>query len=85
MESAKHFFYVVKCCDGSLYAGYSTDVVRRVEKHNQGKGAKYTRARKPVVLCHTEAFLTKREALQREIAFKRFTRQKKLAVISLKE
>ncbi len=84
MENVKHFFYVVECCDGSLYAGYSTDVVKRVKKHNEGKGAKYTRARKPVVLRYTESFLTKREALQREIEFKKFKRLKKLMVISQK-
>ncbi len=48
MENKEHFFYVLSCKDGSLYAGYTNDLERRVRLHNEGKGAKYTRGRGPV-------------------------------------
>jgi len=51
-----HYVYVVACADGSLYAGYTTDVQRRVAQHNAGEGAKYTRSRTPVELRHVERF-----------------------------
>ena len=75
--SNNHYFYVVECRDGSYYAGYSNDVTRRVAAHNAGKGAKYTKARRPVVLFYCAPFETKREALQAEWAFKQLTRLQK--------
>ena len=78
MESvAKHYFYVLQCKDGSLYAGYTNNLERRVAVHNAGKGAKYTRARLPVTCVYFEEFITKREAMQQEYAFKQLTREKK--------
>ena len=54
------YFYVVRCCDNSLYAGITTDVDRRVSQHNTSKrGAKYTRSRRPVALVHVEEFTSK--------------------------
>lgn len=72
-----HYFYVLECCDGSYYAGYTTDVKRRVEQHNKGKGAKYTRSRIPVQLIYSCEYETKTEAMQEEYAFKQLTRIKK--------
>jgi len=72
-----HHFYVVKCGDGSLYAGYTNDLKKRMGVHNAGKGAKYTRARLPVTLIHYESFETKQEAMRAEYAFKQLPRQKK--------
>lgn len=78
----EHFFYVLECVDGSYYAGYAVDVKKRVETHNAGKGAKYTRAKRPVVLLHQEAFETKTEAMRAEYAFKQLTKAQKIHHIS---
>ncbi|MEB7754940.1 GIY-YIG nuclease family protein [Staphylococcus pseudoxylosus] len=78
----KHFIYIVKCKDGSLYTGYAKDVTQRVAKHNNGQGAKYTKIRRPVKLVYQEMFDTKSEALKREYEIKTYTRQQKLELIS---
>ncbi|WJY26743.1 MULTISPECIES: GIY-YIG nuclease family protein [Sporosarcina] len=72
-----HLFYVLECSDGSYYGGYTTDLNRRVDLHNAGKGAKYTRAKGPVRCIHSEPFTTKREAMQAEYRFKQLTRAAK--------
>jgi putative endonuclease len=77
MEESSHYFYVLSCRDGSLYAGYTNHLERRVKLHNEGKGAKYTRGRGPVKLLYTKAFQTKSEALKAEYAFKQMPRVKK--------
>ena len=56
--------YLLRCCDGSYYAGWTNDLPKRVRVHQAGKGAKYTRARLPVELCYYETFATKAEAMQ---------------------
>lgn len=76
-QKSDHLFYVLECNDGSYYAGYTTDLNRRVGMHNAGKGAKYTRARGPVRCIHHENFETKREAMQAEYRFKQLTRPAK--------
>ena len=76
-----HYVYVVRCADSSLYTGYTTDVERRVIMHNQGKGARYTRARLPVALVHQETFASKEEALRREYELKQLTRKQKQQLI----
>ena len=78
----KHYIYIVKCKDGSLYTGYAKDVTQRVAKHNNGQGAKYTKIRRPVQLVYQEMFATKPEALKREYEIKTYTRQQKLELIS---
>ena len=82
MEKDKHFFYVLECNDSSYYAGYTNDLTRRVQQHNAGKGAKYTRVRIPVKCIYNEEFSTKREAMQAEYAFKQLTRIKKQQYMS---
>jgi putative endonuclease len=72
-----HYFYVVECSDGSYYAGYTNNLSIRIRKHNEGKGAKYTRSRKPVKLIFSRKYETKREALQAEYRFKKLTRKEK--------
>ena len=72
-----HLFYVLECKDGSYYAGYTNDLEKRIRVHNEGKGAKYTRARKPVRCIYHECFETKREAMQAEYRFKQLTRDAK--------
>lgn len=76
-----NYTYIVECKDGSLYTGWTTDVKKRVEAHNAGKGAKYTKSRRPVKLVYTEEHETKQEAMSREYAIKRMTRQEKLRMI----
>lgn len=75
-----NYAYLVRCADGTLYAGWTTDLRRRMAAHNAGRGAKYTRSRRPVALAYFEAFGSKREALQREAALKKLTREEKLAL-----
>jgi putative endonuclease len=78
MENDEHYFYVVSCKDDSLYAGYTNNLKRRIKLHNEGKGAKYTRARRPVRLVYSKGFPTKSEAMKVEYAFKQWDRKKKL-------
>jgi putative endonuclease len=77
------YIYVVECSDSSLYCGITKDVESRVVKHNTGKGAKYTRARKPVKLVgFSKVSDSKSMALKAEIAFKRLSKKKKNIYIS---
>lgn len=76
-----HYVYVVECSDGTYYTGYTTDVARRVEEHNDGTGAKYTRGRRPVELVHVESYDTQSAAMQREYALKQLRRTAKEQLI----
>lgn len=82
MEISNHYFYVLECADSSYYAGYTNDLQKRLEAHNAGKGAKYTRARGPVRIIHCEEFATKPEAMKAEYAFKQLTKAKKIRYIA---
>ncbi|PGZ94439.1 hypothetical protein COE51_22410 [Bacillus pseudomycoides] len=77
MEQNKHYFYVVECADGSYYAGYTNHLEKRIEAHNSGKGARYTRARRPVRLKYFETYEEKRPAMQAEYRFKQLKRKQK--------
>jgi putative endonuclease len=77
MEISENYFYVLKCSDGTFYAGYTNDLEKRVDTHNKGKGAKYTRGRLPVALLHYEIFSNKSEALKAEYRFKQMDRKNK--------
>ena len=72
-----NYTYIVRCSDGTLYTGWTTDVERRVRKHNSGKGAKYTRSRLPVTLVYYETYPTRQEAMRREAQFKQMTHLQK--------
>ena len=78
----KAYMYVVECCDGTYYTGYTTDVKKRIAVHNSGKGAKYTRARFPVKLIYVEGFDSKEEAMSAEALFKRKTRLQKVSYLN---
>jgi formylglycine-generating enzyme len=80
--SPRWFVYVVRCRDGSLYTGVSTDVVARVARHNAGQGARYTRARRPVELIYTEPKRSRSHALRREAAIKALPRARKVDLIA---
>jgi putative endonuclease len=75
---AAWFVYVLRCRDGTLYTGISRDVDARLVKHNQGKGARYTRGRGPVALVHQERKRSHGAALRREAAIKALPRDQKL-------
>lgn len=77
----KNYTYIVKCSDGSLYTGWTTDIEKRLEAHNSGKGAKYTKSRRPVTLVYYEEFSTKEEAMKREYAIKQMKREEKKTLI----
>ncbi len=79
-----HFFYLARCGDNSLYAGYTINLTEREKKHNEGKGAKYTASRKPVKIIYSEEFETQREAMQREIEVKKWNKAKKENLLSKK-
>lgn len=80
-----NYTYIVECSDGTLYTGWTNNLERRLEAHNSGKGAKYTKTRRPVKIVYTEMFETREEAMSREFAIKRLSRQQKLNLISEKE
>lgn len=73
--------YILRCGDGSLYTGISTDVQRRLEEHRSGKGAKYTRSRGPLELVYQEECSDKSAALKRELEIKALPRAEKLKLI----
>lgn len=75
------FAYLVRCADGSLYAGWTNDPDTRLTAHNSGAGAKYTRSRRPVILVYLERCEDKCAAMRREAELKRMTRAQKLALI----
>ena len=76
-----NFVYILECGDGSLYTGWTTDLERRLARHNAGTGAKYTRSRLPVRLVYSEQLPSKEAALRRELEIKRLDRRGKLALI----
>lgn len=77
-----NYTYLVRCQDQSLYCGWTNHLEERIKAHNDGKGAKYTRCRRPVELVYFEAFDTKEEAMSRESAIKRLSRKEKLKLIA---
>ena len=76
------FVYIVECADGTFYTGWTTDVEKRLQAHNAGEGAKYTRSRRPVALRYCEECADKSTALKREAEIKRLNRAQKLALIA---
>lgn len=77
------FVYIVKCADNTLYTGIAKDVAQRIAKHNTGTGAKYTRTRTPVNEIYREHCVSRSDATKREIAIKKLSRQKKLALVGM--
>ena len=76
-----NYTYIVKCSDETLYTGWTNNLKKRLEAHNSGKGAKYTKNRRPVELVYFEEYDTKQEAMKREYAIKQLTRKEKLALM----
>ena len=75
------YVYVLRCGDGTLYTGITTDLDRRIREHNEGTGSRYTAARRPVTLLHQETAPDRSTAARREIAVKRMPRAAKLALV----
>ncbi|OGL78524.1 hypothetical protein A3E39_01550 [Candidatus Uhrbacteria bacterium RIFCSPHIGHO2_12_FULL_60_25] len=71
------FIYILRCADGSLYTGITKDVQSRIEKHNDGTGAKYTRSRRPVVLVWSKRTTSASAAMKREARIKGWARTQK--------
>ncbi|MFP5408290.1 MAG: GIY-YIG nuclease family protein [Gammaproteobacteria bacterium] len=82
VTTAAWWVYMLRCADGTLYTGVTTDVTRRVAEHNGegGAGARYTRSRRPVSLVHVEAAASRAAACRREAAIKQLNRARKLAM-----
>ena len=77
-----YFVYILECSDGSLYTGITKDITKRLNEHNTSdKGAKYTKARRPVKLLYEESSLDRSSASKREYTIKKLTRLKKLELI----
>lgn len=77
MDEKRWSVYLLRCDDGSLYCGITTDISRRLNEHQNGTAARYTAARGPVVLAHTEGPYTHSEALRREYAIKQLSKNQK--------
>ena len=77
-----NYAYLLLCADGSLYAGWTNDLWRRLHAHNEGTGAKYTRARRPVRLVYAEAFDTKEEAQKRECQIKKLRHKQRISLVT---
>jgi len=75
------YVYIIRCKDGTLYTGATTDINRRIREHNKRKGARYTRPRSPVKLMFSQRIANRSKALKREIEIKSFTRKRKLKLI----
>lgn len=80
--TGSHYVYILRCRDGTLYTGYTTDVERRLDEHNAGTGAKYTRGRRPVELVHVETYPTRGAAMRREYEIKQRSRREKQVLIA---
>ena len=76
-----NYTYLVRCADGTLYCGWTNHLEERIKAHNAGKGAKYTKGRRPVELVYYETFATKQEAMKREAEVKRLNREGKIELI----
>jgi predicted GIY-YIG superfamily endonuclease len=79
-KSAPWFVYMARCADGTLYTGIALDVPARIDAHNRGRGARYTRGRGPLVVCAVRRCADKGSALRLELALKRLSRAEKESV-----
>ena len=75
------YCYIVKCCDGTYYTGWTTDPVRREKQHNAGTGARYTSMRRPVEMVYVEEQPDRTSAMKRELAIKQLRRVAKRTLI----
>ena len=76
-----NYVYILRCCDDTLYCGWTTDLEKRLDAHNSGHGAKYTRSRRPVALVYAEEYEDRHDARSREWHIKRMSREEKLRLV----
>jgi len=76
-----HYVYILRCADGTLYTGYARDPRQREAAHNRGRGARYTRGRRPVRLVYVKSFRSAGAALRREYQIKQLSRTEKRELI----
>lgn len=76
-----NYTYILRCADDTLYCGWTNHLENRLKAHNEGKGAKYTKCRRPVALAYWEEFSTREEAMRREAAIKKLSRKDKLKLM----
>ncbi|WP_031515946.1 GIY-YIG nuclease family protein [Desulfofalx alkaliphila] len=81
MKKKWYYVYILRCCDNSLYTGYTVDIEHRLREHNEGRGSKYVRSRLPAVLVYYEIYPSKESAMAREVELKKLPRKKKLQLI----
>ena len=74
---------MVRCSDGTLYTGWTNNLEKRMEAHNSGRGAKYTKSRRPVELVYFEEYTEKSDAMSREARLKQLGRAEKLKLIAM--
>lgn len=84
-EEIKNYTYMLLCADGTYYTGWTNQIRKRIQAHNSGKGAKYTKGRGPLKLVYLEISDTKEAAMKREAAIKKLTRREKEALIQTEE
>ena len=77
MKETQNYTYLLTCRDGSFYCGWTNHLQERVKAHNEGRGAKYTKSRRPVCWAYYEGFANKEEAMKREWAIKKLSRREK--------
>ena len=79
-----YYFYVLRCSDNSLYCGVTSNLEKRIKEHNSNssKGAKYLRAKKPVILAYSETYPDIKTAMNRELQIKKWTKAKKEALVT---
>ena len=80
-----NYVYLLRCADGSLYCGWTTNLEARVKAHNSGRGSKYTRSRLPAAMAYTAAYEDRHEALSLEWHIKRMSRAEKEKLIASRE
>jgi len=76
------YVYILRCTDGNLYTGSTTDITRRLKEHHSGRGGAYTRTHLPVKLIYQESLSTRANALKREAQIKRWRRKDKIALVN---
>ena len=84
-KESRNFVYIVECSDGTLYTGWANHLEERIKAHNEGRGAKYTKSRRPVELVWYRSFPTKEEAMREEWRIKHLTREQKIVLLSEKQ
>lgn len=80
-----NYTYILRCSDNTFYTGWTNDIEKRLKAHNDGKGAKYTKPRRPVELVYVEEYDDKIDAMKREAAIKKLRREEKIKLIKSKE